>query len=32
MQIAPELENAPIVKMWTGLRPWSVDGYPILSC
>jgi glycine oxidase len=31
MQIAPELEHAPIVKMWTGLRPWSVDGYPILG-
>jgi glycine oxidase len=31
MQIAPELQNAPIVKMWTGLRPWSADGYPILG-
>jgi glycine oxidase len=31
MQIAPSLEQAPIVKMWTGLRPWSADGYPILG-
>ena len=31
MQIAPSLEHAPIVKMWTGLRPWSADGYPILG-
>jgi len=31
IQIAPELANAPIVKMWTGLRPWSADGYPILG-
>jgi glycine oxidase len=31
MQIAPDLANAPIAKMWTGLRPWSADGYPILG-
>jgi len=31
MQIAPSLEHAPIVKMWTGLRPWSADGYPLLG-
>jgi glycine oxidase len=31
MQIAPSLEHASIVKMWTGLRPWSADGYPILG-
>ena len=31
MQIAPSLEKAPIVKMWTGLRPWSADGYPLLG-
>jgi glycine oxidase len=31
MQIAPSLEHASIVKMWTGLRPWSEDGYPILG-
>jgi glycine oxidase len=31
LQIAPSLEQAPIVKMWTGLRPWSGDGYPILG-
>jgi glycine oxidase len=31
VQIAPDLANAPIVKMWTGLRPWSADGYPILG-
>ncbi len=31
MQLAPELEHAPIVKMWSGLRPWSADGYPILG-
>ncbi len=29
IQIAPELEKASIVNMWTGLRPWSADGYPI---
>ena len=31
MQIAPSLKQAPIVKMWTGLRLWSADGYPILG-
>jgi len=31
MQIAPSLEQAPMVKMWTGLRPWSAHGYPILG-
>jgi len=31
LQIAPELAHAPIMKMWTGLRPWSADGYPILG-
>lgn len=31
MQLAPSLAHAPVVKMWTGLRPWSADGYPILG-
>lgn len=31
LQLAPELAHAPIKKMWTGLRPWSADGYPILG-
>lgn len=31
MQLAPSLEKTPIVKMWTGLRPWSLDGYPIIG-
>lgn len=31
LQVAPSLEQAPIMKMWTGLRPWSADGYPILG-
>ncbi len=31
IHLAPTLENAPIVKMWTGLHSWSADGYPILG-
>jgi glycine oxidase len=31
IQFAPELERAAIVNIWTGLRPLSLDGNPILG-
>lgn len=31
LKLAPALASAPIVKMWTGLRPWSLDTQPILG-
>jgi glycine oxidase len=31
IQLAPELANAAIVNIWSGLRPLSQDSYPILG-
>ena len=31
LRLAPGLSDAPIVRMWTGLRPWSEDGRPLLG-
>jgi glycine oxidase len=31
MQLVPELEHAAITNIWSGLRPWSQDSYPILG-
>ncbi len=31
IQLVPKLEHAAIVDIWTGLRPWSQDSYPILG-
>ncbi len=31
IQLVPELDHATIVNMWSGLRPWSQDSYPILG-
>jgi glycine oxidase len=31
MQLVPELEHAAIADIWSGLRPWSQDSYPILG-
>ncbi|HEY4383014.1 MAG TPA: glycine oxidase ThiO [Ktedonobacteraceae bacterium] len=29
--VVPSLEDAPIARIWAGLRPWSSDGNPILG-
>jgi glycine oxidase len=31
IQLVPELEHATIADIWSGLRPWSQDSYPILG-
>lgn len=31
LRLAPDLEHAPIVRMWAGLRPWSSDNRPVLG-
>lgn len=31
IQLVPKLEQTSIVDMWSGLRPWSQDSYPILG-
>jgi glycine oxidase len=31
IQLVPELEHAAIADIWSGLRPWSQDSYPILG-
>jgi glycine oxidase len=31
IQLAPRLEHAAIADIWSGLRPWSQDSYPILG-
>ncbi len=31
IQLVPELELCEIVDIWSGLRPWSKDSYPILG-
>ena len=31
IQLMPELEHAVLANIWTGLRPWSRDAYPILG-
>ncbi|HEU0016525.1 MAG TPA: glycine oxidase ThiO [Longimicrobium sp.] len=31
VEIAPALEHAPIAEMWSGLRPGTPDGLPILG-
>jgi glycine oxidase len=31
IQLVPELELSAIVDIWSGLRPWSQDSYPILG-
>jgi glycine oxidase len=29
--LLPELEHATLAQIWSGLRPWSQDSYPILG-
>ncbi|HTK06457.1 MAG TPA: glycine oxidase ThiO [Ktedonobacteraceae bacterium] len=29
--VVPSLEDAPIARIWAGLRPWSSDGKPIMG-
>ena len=31
IQLVPELEHTTIADIWSGLRPWSQDSYPILG-
>ncbi|MGI9062106.1 MAG: glycine oxidase ThiO [Ktedonobacteraceae bacterium] len=31
IQLVPELEHAALANIWSGLRPWSPDSYPILG-
>ncbi len=31
IQLIPGLEHAALANIWTGLRPWSQDTYPILG-
>jgi glycine/D-amino acid oxidase-like deaminating enzyme len=31
IKLAPELEQAALAHIWSGLRPWSQDSYPILG-
>ena len=31
IQLVPQFEQAAIVDIWSGLRPWSRDSYPILG-
>jgi glycine oxidase len=31
IQLVPELEHAALADIWSGLRPWSQDSYPILG-
>lgn len=31
IRLAPALADAPIVRTWAGLRPWSPDSHPILG-
>ena len=31
IQLVPELEHTAIADIWSGLRPWSQDSYPILG-
>jgi glycine/D-amino acid oxidase-like deaminating enzyme len=31
MQVVPALKNCPIAEMWTGFRPASADGLPLIG-
>lgn len=31
LQLFPTLADAPIVRTWAGLRPWTQDGLPVLG-
>jgi len=31
IELLPQLEEAVLAQIWSGLRPWSQDGYPILG-